>query len=229
MPEPKIIFEDDSLLALDKPAGLDVVALAVWLAGKYPAARLAHRLDKETSGVILAAKDKVVGEQLKKLFQTGGIRKTYLALVYGRPKNEEGVINLPIGRSRQDPRKRIAGRGAVSKLREATTRYRVLERFEKSSTLGVDGNYTLLEVRPKTGRTHQIRVHLKALGYPVVADRLYAPESFLARSADLPIKRQALHAVGLEFVAPNGQLLKLESLLPPDFAAALTKLREIVN
>jgi 23S rRNA pseudouridine1911/1915/1917 synthase len=215
--ELRIIYEDTEVLALDKPAGLDVVALGEWLAARYPGARLAHRLDKDTSGVILAAKsEKIYETYLKPLFQNHEIKKTYLALVYGTPKNESGVIDLPIGRSRQDPRKRIAGKGATGKLREAVTEYEVKEKL---------GDYSLLEARPRSGRTHQIRAHLKALGYPIVADALYAPASMLEQSKALPIKRQALHAASLELVLPSGQRIKLEAPLSPDFLALLAALR----
>jgi len=213
---PKIIYQDENLLALDKPAGVSVQELGDWLAVAHPGCQLAHRLDKDTTGLILVAKNQPTRDYLKQLFQTGGIKKTYLALVYGKVKNDSGAIDWPIGRSRKDPRKRIAGKGATGKLREALTEYQVKEKFP---------SYTLLEARPRTGRTHQIRVHLKALGYPIVADQLYAPTSMLEKSAALLIARQALHAARLEFVAPSGQSLKLESPLPSDFAATLAGLR----
>jgi 23S rRNA pseudouridine1911/1915/1917 synthase len=251
MLDPKIIYEDDDLLAINKPAGFEVTAIADWLVKKYPTARLAHRLDKDTSGVLLMAKNEKVYEYLKNLFQTREIKKKYLALVYGAPHSAEAsrgdwhTINLPIGRSRKDPRKRIAlpaGRqgvkGVGNKWREAVTEYRVLEKFNCTE---VEPRYfTLLEVRPRTGRTHQIRVHFKALGYPIVADQLYAPASRLKQSASLPIARQALHAASLELVlparhasqdavGPTGRRIKLEANLPTDFTAALAELRRTSN
>lgn len=225
--EPKIIYEDGDVLVLNKPAGMDVVELGEWVRERCPTAVLAHRLDKDTSGVLLVAKNQAVYDYLKNLFQTHQVKKIYLALVYGAPKNNDGIIELSIGRSRKDPRKRIAGKGATSKLRAAVTEYQVLENFENWSTPSVDQklNFSLLEARPKTGRTHQIRVHFKALGYPIVADGLYAPQSMLAQSQDLPIKRQALHAASLEFTLPSGDQKRFEADIPADFAAALADLR----
>jgi 23S rRNA pseudouridine1911/1915/1917 synthase len=239
--DPKIIYEDTDVLVIDKPAGMDVVAVAEWAAKKYPQypeLKLAHRLDKETSGVLLIAKNEQVYEYLKKLFQTHEIKKKYLALVYGNIKNDTGVIDLPIGRSRKDPRKRIAGKGATSKLREAITEYQVLERFShaKALSFGEDlggAGFTLVEARPRTGRTHQIRVHFKALGYPLVADQLYTPESMLASSANLPISPsspigrhgQALHAASLELTLPSGAKKEFKADIPEDLQATLASLR----
>ena len=215
--EPTIIYEDEDVLAINKSAGIEVVGIAEWATKKYPKAKLAHRLDKDTTGVLLIAKNEKVYEYLKNLFQNHEIKKKYLALVYGKVKNGEGIIDLSIGRSHKDPRKRIAGKGATSKLREAVTEYRVLEKF---------GKYTLIEARPKTGRTHQIRVHFKALGYPIVADQLYAPASMLKQSANLPIARQALHAASLELVLPPGIKKEFKAGLPSDFRLTLDELRK---
>lgn len=228
MPEPTIIYEDNDVLVLNKPAGIDVVAVTEWLATRSASwrttARLAHRLDKDTSGVLLVAKNEAVYEYLKNLFQTRQVQKKYLALVYGRVKNETGIIDLPIGRSRKDPRKRIAGKGATSKLREAVTEWRVVERFPtECAKLNFAQNYTLLEVSPKTGRTHQIRVHLKALGYPIVGDQLYAPESLLATLPQL--SRQALHAESLALVLPSGIKKEFQAPLPEDLARII----DIIN
>lgn len=224
MGEPKIIYEDNDVLAIDKPAGMDVVAVGEWATKKYPEAKLAHRLDKDTTGVLLIAKNEKVYEYLKQQFQERKVQKKYLALVYGKIKDDEGVINLSIGRSRKDPRKRIAGKGATSKLREAVTEYKVLSRFAKASQDEI--GFTYLEAWPRTGRTHQIRVHFKALGYPLVADQLYTPASMLARSANLPIKRQALHAASLELILPSGVKKELKAELPEDFEATLANLRQ---
>ncbi len=221
----KIIYEDEDILAVDKPAGVVVhrdqftpageVTIADWLLEKYPTAQLAHRLDKDTTGVLLIAKNQIVHDYFKKLFQTDGIKKRYLALVFGQPPG--GIIDLPVGRSRRDPRRRIAGRGAVGKLREAVTEYSVLENL---------GDYSMVEAWPKTGRTHQIRVHFKAIGYPIVGDALYSPVHQLA---NLPfvLNRQALHATSVEFISPAGKVLKIESALPDDLAGVLKRLRSL--
>src|SRR3989344_2303309 len=223
MSEPTLIYEDQDILALNKLAGWRVQAdqfhltapnILDWARVKYPEALLAHRLDKETSGVLLLAKNETSYEYLKKLFQTGGMKKKYLALVYGRVKTESGLIDWPIGRSRKDPRQRLAIDPARiqsrlrGKVRPARTEYQVLERFP---------NFTYLEARPWTGRTHQLRVHFKALGHPIVCDALYAPGC-----PCLPgLTRQALHAASLEFILPSGQPIKLEAEPPADFSQTL--------
>ncbi len=208
----------------------------------YPQFILAHRLDKDTTGVLLIAKTEKSYEFLKAQFQNREIKKKYLALIYGQPKNDSGTIDLPIGRSRKDPRKRIAGKGATGKLREAVTDWRVLERFSplplvpprrrgktagefKVLSFGEDlggVGFSLIEARPQTGRTHQIRVHFKAIGYPIVCDALYAT----GKVCPLPLTRQALHAASLELTLPSGTRAKLEAALPEDFETTLANLRQ---
>lgn len=216
---PELLYEDEDVLAINKPAGVRVDQITEWLLTEYSKGRLAHRLDKDTTGVLLLAKSESSYEYLKNLFQTRQIKKTYWALVYGEFKKEEGSIDWPIGRSRKDPRRRIAlppekhhEKSVGNKWREALTKYKVLEKF---------GSYTLAEVSPKTGRTHQVRVHLKALGYPIVCDALYASGKICPDG----LNRQALHAKKLEFVTKSGQALELEADLPEDFKKALIGLR----
>lgn len=228
--DPKIIYEDDDLLAIDKPAGLATHrdsfsadrAVTDWLVDYYPpAARvgeparpgIVHRLDKATSGVLLTAKNQAVYLFLKNEFRLGRVQKIYRAIVCGVVKRDEGVIDLPIGRSNRDPRRRVASAKAAGRLRPAVTGWRVLERFVK---------HTLLEVKPQTGRTHQIRVHLKAIGYPILGDKLYAPNQ-LSWSM---MPRQALHALSLEFNRPAGERLKVVADPPADFRAILDFLRQ---
>jgi 23S rRNA pseudouridine1911/1915/1917 synthase len=235
--EPEIIYEDDEMLAVNKPAGLLVHAvnptdgptLVDWLLKKYPSlaevgepflaqqhtsprAGIAHRLDRETSGIMLVAKNNESFNYLKNLFQTHQIKKTYLALVYGVMKEDKGVIDAPIGRSKQDPRRRLAGKQAKGVLRPAVTEYQTLERFP---------GYSYVALFPKTGRTHQLRVHLQSIGRPVVGDGLYAA----GQPAQEFIARQALHASSVEFALSSGGKLKLEAAIPADFAAALEHLR----
>jgi len=216
----KIIYEDDDVLAINKPAGLLVhgqSSLVDWLVKKYPEIKnvgedltrpgIVHRLDKDTSGVLLIAKNQKSFEYLKTQFQQKKIKKKYLALVNGEIKNNSGIIDLPIGKSKKDFRKKKAGKDARGKIREAVTEYKVLKRFDK---------YTLVEVLPKTGRTHQIRVHFKAIGHPIVGDKLYGHQSNL--------NRQFLHANSLELTLLGGARIKLEADLPDDLKNFLNML-----
>lgn len=228
-----IIYEDESILAVNKPAGLlvhsdgksDEPTLVDWILEKYPALKtvgeplilsdgakilrpgIVHRLDKETSGVLVIAKTPEAFAHLKKQFQHREMEKTYRAFVHGRVKNDSGVIEKPIGKSRSDFRKWSAEYGARGELRDALTEYTVLKRGSE---------VTYLEARPKTGRTHQIRVHLKAVGHPVVCDILYAPK----KKCILGFTRLALHAHTLTLTTLSGTRLKLEAPLPEDFLRA---------
>jgi 23S rRNA pseudouridine1911/1915/1917 synthase len=236
-----ILYEDNDVLVLNKPAGISVhkdgfndqeFTIADWVVEKYPALiqvgeplilkngtkinkpGIVHRLDKDTTGVLLIAKNQATYNLLKKQFQDHSIEKTYWLLVYGNfsPDKEQGTIDLPIGRSRKDPRRRLAGLGASSVLREALTHYKVTTSFP---------GYSLVEAHPKTGRTHQLRVHFKAIGHPLVCDSLYAP--------GLPclpgLARQALHAAKLEFDLPSGGRKTVDAPLPEDLKIALDNLK----
>lgn len=238
--EPKIIFEDENVLVLDKPAGLSVhgdgfkkeITLADWLVGRWPSIvsvgepaikngqeilrpGIVHRLDKETSGVMVVAKNETSFKYLKDQFKNRQVQKTYRALVSGvfsKPEVEK-IVSLPIGRSDRDPRKRVASLKASGKLRLAETRFKVLA----TSSEG----YTYVEAYPKTGRTHQIRVHLKAIQHPIVGDKLYA-----GNLTNLPdLNRQALHAYKLILSLPGGAKKEFTAPLPADMALALDKLK----
>ncbi len=222
-----VLYEDDYLMAVDKPAGLVVhpapghergtlvnALLHRWQ-GRRPdldPARcgIVHRLDKDTSGVILVAKDLDTHEALARLFRRREVSKQYTALVHGRPRRDSGEIDAPIGRHPVD-RKRMSVRG---RGRSAQTRYEVRERYRGAA---------LVSVFPKTGRTHQIRVHLASLGHPVVADRVYARGRRVVSAA---IERQALHAERLRFAHPcrPGEI-DLRAPWPADFEAAVRELR----
>ena len=212
----KILYEDSNILAIEKPSGVLVhpdktskeETILDWAQKKYPKAELAHRLDRETSGVMLITKNSKAHEFLKSQFVNREIKKTYHAIVSGSVRLDRGVVKKPIGRSPRDFRRYLAGRGARGEMREAITEYKVLKRFEVSKN-----KFTYLEIRPKTGRTHQIRVHMKFLNHPVVCDSLYAPESPYPKS----ISRMALHAKSIEFKNLNGKLVKVESNLPKIF------------
>ncbi len=206
------LYEDADLLVINKPAGLEMAELAT--DQKYQFA--VHRLDKDTSGVLLIAKSEATKDQLQAQFKERQVKKTYLALVYGQVKmplgRKELTIDYPIGRSRNDPRKRVARVKTSGKEREALTKITIKETL---------GDYTLIEARPETGRTHQIRVHLKAINHPVVCDHLYAE----GKICPAGLTRQALHAAKLEFALPGGQLLAIEAPMPKDLVSALKTLK----
>ncbi len=225
-PEPiplRIVYEDDDLLVVDKPAGLAVhpspghsshtlvnavLAHCPNLSGVGGQRRpgIVHRLDKDTSGLIIVAKNDAAHLSLSRQLKERRVEKTYVALVEGRLA-PEGTIDAPIAR---DPRhrKRMA---VVEGGREARTRYRLLR--------PVDG-CSLAEVRPETGRTHQIRVHFASIGHPLVGDTVYG-----RRKEDSPVRRQFLHAQRLAFHHPRtGERLELEAPLPEDLLHALADL-----
>ncbi len=221
----KVLYEDSNILVIDKPSGILVhpipeqarygaspkkeeTVLSIFKK-KYPKLEIVHRLDKETSGVLLLAKNKKAHEFLKKQFQDRKIKKTYIAIVNGWVKNDRGVINKPIGRSPKDFRRRLAGRGARGEMREAITQYQVLQRIKDKK-----GNkFSCLEIHPKTGRTHQIRVHMKYLNHPITCDVLYNPKGIC-----LPeFKRLTLHAKAIEFKNLQEEVKKIESSLPKEF------------
>lgn len=236
----RILYEDDEMVVVDKPAGVMThpdgfnkeETASDWFARMYPSSAhvgetqtltsgeviarpgVVHRLDRDTSGVLVLAKTQEAHERLKKAFTDRAAKKTYLALVYGVPKDREGTIDFPIGRSRKDFRLRSAQPKARGLMREANTHYRVLS---------TAGSHALLELSPKTGRTHQIRVHLKAIHHPVVSDPLYAPGYPKA----LNMERLALHAYKLElpgmtpFVAPLPSDMKQAIAGFPDTAYLL--------
>ena len=213
-----IIYEDKDLVALNKPAGVDFD----WALAEKSELLPVHRLDKDTSGVILFAKNEKAAEYLKKLFQSREIKKTYLTLVSGEIKDKEGKIELTIGRSKKTPLKRVAIGEKRGKIREAVTEYKVLKKyFEVLRQSSGQQAYTLVEAYPKTGRTHQIRSHFAAIGHPVVCDKLYAGKRFACPAG---LSRQFLHAFSLELTLPSGTRTRLEAELPVDLEKVLQKL-----
>jgi 23S rRNA pseudouridine1911/1915/1917 synthase len=229
----KILYEDSNILAIDKPSGVLVhpdghtkeKTITDWILKNYPKLKgvgepvtfndeeidrpgIVHRLDKETSGVLIIVKTKKAFAYFKKQFMDRSIKKTYYAVVSGFVKNDHDTINKPIGRSPSDFRRRLSGRGVRGKLREAVTEYRVLKRFEISSN-----KFSYLEIHPKTGRTHQIRVHMKFINHPVTGDSLYNPNKPYPKG----LNRLALHAGSIQFKDPKGKLIKIESPLPKEF------------
>ena len=207
-----IIYENNDIIAINKPAGVNFD----WVLEGRKDLKVVHRLDKDTSGVILFAKNKETQEYLRGLFQNHKIKKIYLALVAGNVKNNSGIINLPIGRSKKTPLKRVAIGEQRGKIREAVTEYKVLKRFN---------GFTLLEVYPKTGRTHQIRSHFAAIGHPVACDNLYGGKNRPpAGGCPAGLARQFLHASAIDFILPSGGRIKLEADLPEDLKKTLDML-----
>jgi 23S rRNA pseudouridine1911/1915/1917 synthase len=230
----KILFEDEDVLVINKPVGLVVHAdgkteelnLCDWILKNYPKLEdvgeplvlkegteikrpgIVHRLDRETSGVLIIAKNQKSFLFLKEQFKNRKIKKIYNSFVWGEMKEEEGEINRPIGRSRKDFRLWSAQRGTRGKLREAITEYKVLKKNK---------DFSFLEINLKTGRTHQIRVHMKAVNHPVVGDKLYAPK----RDFALGFERVALHAFSVSFILPKGDEIEVKAQLSDDFQKAL--------
>lgn len=245
-----ILYEDADCLFVNKPAGISVhadgkteeVTLADLIVEKYPELKdigepleiqykgetitvpkpgIVHRLDKETSGVILIAKSQSAYEFFKKQFQDREIQKVYHAFVYGWPKEDKQTIEAPLGRDNGDIRKWTAAKTARGTIREATTEISVISRFGDREYEGKgstdEGTYSFVEARPKTGRTHQIRVHLRYMNHPIVSDPLYAGK----RGPALGFSRLALHARTLEVMLPSGKAHKVEAPYPPDFLSAI--------
>jgi 23S rRNA pseudouridine1911/1915/1917 synthase len=229
-----ILYEDKNLLAVNKPSGLVIhtdgrtkeEALTDWLKKKYPETEkvgeplkigtgetikrfgIVHRIDRETSGVVLIAKNQKTYDFLKKQFLDREIEKAYHAVVYGDMRYDEGIINLGIGRDKADFRRRATGKAVRGEEREAVTHYKTLARKQKIS---------LVEANPRTGRTHQLRVHFADMGHGIIGDKLYG----VAKKAPINIGRLALHAYAIEFTLPDGKWLKIIAPYPTDFEMAV--------
>jgi 23S rRNA pseudouridine1911/1915/1917 synthase len=245
----EVVYEDDFLTVVNKPPGMVThPAKGNWrgtlvnalqfrfdslstLAGENRPG-IVHRLDRDTTGLLVVAKDELVHRKLALQFELREVRKEYLALVYGVPERDSDYIEQPIGfhpRSREKMAIRTPSDGG----KEASTFYQVEERFR---------GFALVRCQPRSGRTHQIRVHLTHIGHPIVADKLYSGRDRLTQSGlatggrpveliagaidELLIERQALHAERLRFLHPaTGKELALSAQLPADFAKALAALR----
>ncbi len=237
-----IVFEDENLLVINKPAGMVTHPGAGVNSGTLVNAVLhhargslssiggvvrpgiVHRLDKDTSGLIMVAKNDRAHQSLAAQLKVKSARRSYLALVEGSPGEESGTIDLPIGRH---PKKRVqmtvVTPAMAVEARHAVTHYQVLEHFHK---------YALLACQLETGRTHQIRVHLSHLGLPIVGDLVYNQKTTgtLPARAKLGLKGQALHAHKLSFTHPvSGKLLEFEADLPADLKALIDRLRNSAN
>lgn len=232
-----IIEETDRFLVINKPAGLVVhpgagnyngtlvSALLYHFGGKLEGLRLerlgiVHRLDKDTSGLLVVAKDAPAVEYLSAQFKDRKVKKKYIALLYGKLDPREGTIISRIARHPVDRKKMGSYK---EKGKRAETYYEVVDYYyDKSKPQNV---YSLVEVEIKTGRTHQIRVHMKSLGHPVVGDAVYTGRKMINQY--IPAKRQLLHAFYLKFQGPEGKYYKYEVDLPDDFVSYLSKLELI--
>jgi len=230
--EPKIIYQDESFFVVDKPAGWIVneaattknqPVLQTWLRQfDYPLVNdtdsrhgIVHRLDKETSGVMIVAKNKESFGKLQAEFKSREVQKTYIALVHGKLEPQEGNITVPVGRL---PWRRDRF-GVVAGGRNSETDYKVLQFFP-----GNNAGHTLVEFHPKTGRTHQIRVHAKHIGRAIVADEFYAGRK-TARNDRKWCPRLFLHAASIKFIHPaTNKTVEFNSELPKDLSEVLSKL-----
>lgn len=230
LPALDILFENDDVVVLNKAAGVLVHAaphnihptLEDALLAAYPNIRqsglaeerngIVHRLDKEASGVLIVAKTDSAFHHLKAQFADRNTEKRYHVLVYGNVRDEAGTINFPIARS--DTKARMAARAAGQDGKEAITHYDVRARYTTT---------TELAVRIETGRTHQIRAHMFALGHPVVGDTLYVQKSFKR----IPLPRLFLHAASLTITLPNGERQTFTAPLPPELTSFLATLRPL--
>jgi 23S rRNA pseudouridine1911/1915/1917 synthase len=241
--EPPILYEDADVIVVNKPAGLIThsdgrtkePSVAEWALERYPSMRevgepwtspqgetilrpgIVHRLDRGTSGVMILAKTAEAYAFLKKQFGDRTTEKRYRALVYGHPREDAGIIEAEIVRLRSlPPRWGVARAAEMKKHRAAITEWQVLSRGVDPAT---GEKIAYLEARPKTGRTHQIRVHLKHLGHPIICDPLYAK----GRPCLFGFTRPALHAYSLSIEMPSGARSTFEAPLPEDFEKALAQ------
>ena len=234
--EPKIIFEDDSMLILDKPTGWIVNEAQTtkgqptgqeWIRKnfQFPISNtknlrngIVHRIDKETSGILMVAKTKEVFEILQSKFKEREVEKTYVALVHGKVEPKSGNINVPVGRL---PWRRDRF-GVLPGGREAETKYEVIENLEIKGK-----SFSLLTLEPKTGRTHQIRIHLKYLGHPIVGDDFYAGRK-TARDDRKWCPRLFLHAKSISLTHPEtNKKITFSCELPGDLSLALNTLEKV--
>jgi 23S rRNA pseudouridine1911/1915/1917 synthase len=217
-----IAYEDEHLVVVDKPAGLVVHPAPGHATGTLVHGLLAHeisggdaerpgivhRLDRDTSGLMVVARTEEAHRRLEQLVRRRALERGYLALVVGRPRSRRGRIEAPIGRDRRDPMRHSLD---TDTPRDAVTHFELVELLPR---------HALLEIRLETGRTHQIRVHLAAVGLPVAGDRVYG------RPRELGLERQFLHAARLAFPHPfSGETVETESPLPPDLVATLERAR----
>lgn len=244
-----LIYKDKNVLVINKPSGLVVHAdgksdersLVDLILEEFPEMKeigepmeiehkgemkkifrpgIVHRLDRDTSGVMIIARTQECFEFLKMQFQNRETKKIYHAFVYGNIKDDKGVIDAPIGRSPSDVRMWSAGRGKRGLLREAITHWEVLVRGSDNET---EERVTYVKLSPKTGRTHQLRVHMKYNNTPIISDPLYAPN----RPSLLALNRLALHACELTISLPGNQIKTFSAPLPEDFLKAMQVIKPL--
>jgi len=242
MKDIEIIYESPDYIVVNKPASLlmhkvrvkgggtrEEPTLADWIAESFPEIKavgddpetrpgIVHRIDKETSGVVVIARNQKYFEYLKDMFNKKNMAKAYVALVHGEMESGEGTIEKPIGIKSGTVKRTVHGGKMV---KEAITDYKVLKRYE---------GYTLVEARPRTGRTHQIRVHLASIGHPIVGDKLYGGKKEKKSKADpafAEANRQFLHAASLEFEARPGELVSFAAPLPEDLVHLTKSLKSL--
>jgi 23S rRNA pseudouridine1911/1915/1917 synthase len=230
-PEIPVLAETPDYVIINKPSGVLVHAtgadknettLADWIRNRYPGIEsvgqherpgIVHRLDRDTSGVMVVAKTAAMYDHLKKQFTDRLVKKTYLTLLHGHVRDDEGEINHPIGRSRNKQRMAARPIDTYATDRPALTRYEVVKRFRKP--------FTLAHAYPLTGRTHQIRVHFMALGFPVVGDQIYIVKK---QRSKIELGRHFLHAESLTFTNLSGESITFEAPLPAELQQYLDKL-----
>ena len=209
----KVIYEDDDVLVVDKPAGVVTKDL-------YPKLKKVHRLDKDTSGILLIAKNDKTLIFLQKQFKDRRVEKKYFALVAGDIKNKTGRIETLIGRAPKDRKKQkvyLSTEPGSKGKREAITGYKIIEKFR---------DYTLVEVFPKTGRKHQIRCHFSYLGHPIAGDKTYG---FKNQSCPEGLNRHFLHARYIKIQLLSGETKEFKSKLPNDLETCLLKLKLLLK
>jgi 23S rRNA pseudouridine1911/1915/1917 synthase len=244
---PEVIYEDEGILVINKPYGMLVHedwtsgtegTVVDWFLQRVPEARgvgevttkpdgaplersgVVHRLDRETSGVMVLAKTRDTHALLKAQFHDRQVKKEYRAFVYGRLHDKWGTINRPIGRNPRDFKKRSAENGAKGTLRDALTH------FERIGVGEYEGeSFSYVKLLPKTGRTHQLRVHLKAISRPIIGDEVYA-EKERAESNNLGLTRLALHAHVLEIDVPGAARERFIAPVPQEFEEAAERIAE---
>lgn len=250
-----ILFENNDLLVINKPSGLvvhvdgrhDEPSVAEWFAERYPEsahvgeamvishggenidinrAGIVHRIDRDTSGCLVIAKNQAAFENLKEQFKSHTIKKKYVAVIYGWLRDERGIIDRPIGRSASDIRAWTTANKARGEMRPAITRFAVRRNFQIESapsfaeTPAGKEKYSIVDLYPQTGRTHQLRVHLASLDHPIVGDPIYSG----SRQTSLPVERTMLHAEKITFSDVNGKPIEVSAPMPEVFETILKRI-----